>query len=412
LADCLRVALERNPLTRSSWQASRSAAARVGEARAAHLPAATFTSGASRADSVALDNRNETGPANTFDAGFGVRYLLFDGGVRRAGVREAEAGLLAANFRHSTTLQDLALQVEEAYYELLASKWFLAVAKQAVKQTQYHVEVARARQKSGVAPRSDVLRAETEEADADLTLVRARSGVQINRGRLARAMGIRVSRAFQIADLPENIHERELADIERLLDEAIENRAERQASRAMIRARRSSLRAAQSGYWPTVTADVGYGWRDRTFMPDREEWSAGVSVNLPIFTGFERRYHVRRAEADLGRATAEHERLARDIELDVWTAHSRVLESNEAIEAAKKLVASAEEGVRVAEGEYKAGAGAIIELIDAQTAATTAGIRLVQARLDWYLAMARVERAVGRTLATRSPDAAGRKAGP
>jgi len=53
------------------------------------------------------------------------------------------------------------------------------------------------------------------------------------------------------------------------------------------------------------------------------------------------------------------------------------------------------------EGEYKNGTTSIIEVTDAQTARTTANVRLVQARLDWHTALARLERAIGRTLARK-----------
>ena len=399
LAECIKIALERNPRTRSSWHSSRSTAAKVGQAKSAYLPSADFTTGARRGDLVSLDTNQETGPANAFDAGFGVRYLLFDGGDRSARVKGAEAELLAANFRHNTILQDVALAVEEAYYELLAAMWLKKVAEETVEQTKHHVDLAHARYKSGVAARSDVLKTETEKADADLASVRARSSVRIARGRLAIATGLRVSKSFEIVDLPENIHGQELADIEQLLDEAAATRPELRAALARIEARTADISIARARYWPTVTADADYGWRDRTFVPDRDEWSMGVSIDLPLFAGFNRTYQVRESKSELARTIADYENLLRGVELEIWTAYSEVTEAREAIEAAKKLVSSAEESARVAEGEYKNGTGFIIELIDAQTARTEARNRLVQANLDWYAAMARFERAAGRTLA-------------
>jgi len=108
----------------------------------------------------------------------------------------------------------------------------------------------------------------------------------------------------------------------------------------------------------------------------------------------------------LAGTVAEHEKLLRGVELEVWTAYSQLVEAGPAIEAARALVTSAEESARVAEGEYKNGTGSIIEIIDAQTARSTANVRLVQARLDWYTAMARLERAVGRTFTQDTPDTA------
>ena len=99
----------------------------------------------------------------------------------------------------------------------------------------------------------------------------------------------------------------------------------------------------------------------------------------------------------------------RGIELEVWTAYWQVIEAGEAIEAARELVASAEESARVAGGEYKSGVGSMIGVIDAQTARTEAKTRFVHARLDWYTAKARFERAVGRMFAQEGAASTFRK---
>jgi len=400
LAQCIEIALARNPETRESWQRARSAAAGVGQARSPYLPSIDFTAGASRSDPVSFDGQQETGPANTFDAGFGVRYLLFDGGARSAGLKGAGAELLDANFQHNVTLQDVALKVEEAYYRLLASRELERVAEETVRQAQYHVDVARARHANGLVAKSDVLKAETEKANADLLLVRARSEVRIAWGILANAMGLKPSESFEVAELPRNPHEQELADIKRLMAEAVAGRPGLRAALARVESARAKVKAGGARYWPKITLNADYGWRDRTFMPDRDEWALGLGLTWPLFDGFNREYTIRRARSDLERAVAEYEKLLRGVELEVWTAYSQLIEAGQAIEAARAFVASAEESARVTEGEYKNGTASIIEVTDAQIARTTANVRLVQARLDWYTALARLERAIGQTLAS------------
>ncbi len=399
LAECIKISLERNPRTRISWQVARAAAAGVGEERSAYLPAADLGLAAGRADSVSLNNNQALGPQNTYEAGFSVGYLLFDGGARSAHVSSAEAELQAANFRHNTMLQDIALSVEESYYQLLAAQWVLKVAQETVKQTQYHVDLAGARHQSGLVARSDVLKAETERADAELFLVQASSGVRIARGQLASAIGLKVSQSFEVAELPEGLRDQELANIDLLLEEAASERPELQTSLALIESKRAEIKAVQAEYWPTIGADAGYGWRDRTFVPNQDEWSVGIGLNLSIFTGFDRAYRIQKAKADLGRASAEYENLLQEIELEVWTSYAQILEADQTIQASEKLLASAEESARVVEGQYKNGTAFIIELIDAQTARTSARTRLAQARFGWYAAIARFERVVGRTLA-------------
>lgn len=404
LVECIRVALERNPRTAASWQAARAAAARVGQSKSEYLPTLGLGTDAARGNPAEFDDKADSGTQNTFDALFGVRYLLFDGGGREARLKAAQAELLAANFRHNTVLQDVALAAEEAYYELLAARQLREVAQETVRQTGQHVALAEARYKVGVAAKSDVLQAQTEKADADLSFVRADSAVRVGKGRLANALGLRVSQTVEIAQpqLPQDIHRLELADIEQLLDEAAATRPELKAALAQVEVQRAAVKSAEARYWPSVTAGADAGWIGRSFPPNLSQWSLGLGVDWVLFTGFDRNYQVHRSKSDLARSIAERESLLQGVELEVWTAYQRVIEASQAIDAAGRFVASAEENARVAEGEYKNGVGSIIALIDAQTARSTARTQLVRAQLDWYTAMARFERAIGRTLARGS----------
>lgn len=155
VGDCIRIALESNPQTRSTWQAIRSAAARVGEEKSAYLPSADFSAGAGRqkqVNSQKFQAGQSTETDDLFDAAFGLSYLLFDGGQRSARVSRARADLRALGFQHNTTLQEVALQVARSYYSLLASRWSLQVAEETLRNAEYHVRLARARFDNGLAP--------------------------------------------------------------------------------------------------------------------------------------------------------------------------------------------------------------------------------------------------------------------
>ena len=403
LADCIRIALERNPRTQSTWQAARAEAARVGEERSAYLPSVELDAqAAAHGKSVSLDSEIERERRDTYAVGLDVSYLLLDGGARRARVQKAEAGLLAADFRHNTTLQEVALAVEESYYERLGGKWLLKLADETVKRTQYQLDLARARHKAGMVTRADVLRAETQRAEAELLRVQARNGMNIAQGRLARNMGLPVNASFAIAVAPAEVQLAELPRIEQLLDEAARQRPELKTALAGIEQRRADLTGAQAASWPTLSATGSAGRTDTGLPPEEDEWSVGLSLGYALFDGSERSHRRRRAQAELASAMAEHADLLRGIELEVWTAYWRLTEAGEAIEAAAALTASASESARLAEGEYKNGVISIVGLIDAQTARTEADRRLIQSRLDWYTAKTRFERAVGRSLAGRT----------
>ena len=81
LEDCIRIALERNPRTRSTWEAARAEAARVGEERAAYLPSVDIDAEAAHGKSVSLDSEIEREVRDTYAVGLDVSYLLLDGGA-------------------------------------------------------------------------------------------------------------------------------------------------------------------------------------------------------------------------------------------------------------------------------------------------------------------------------------------
>jgi outer membrane protein TolC len=310
--------------------------------------------------------------------------------------------LLAANFRHNAALQDAALTVAENYYGLAAARSLQALSRETITQRENHVALAEARYKSGQTAKSDVLKAQTEKADADFDTVKADAAVHIARSQLAAAMGLRVSERLEIVDPPATVPEQDLVVTESILDQVATTRPELRAALAQVQAQQAQVKTAEARYWPTVSANAEAGVTSRALPPDQDEWSVGVGIALPLFTGFDRGYQVKGAKADLDKAIADAESQLRGVELEVWTAYASVIEARQGMAAATRLVESAEESARVAEGEYKSGVGSIIGLIDAQTARSSAHARLVRTRLDWYTARARLDRAIGRTVSEPS----------
>jgi len=400
LADCILIAMANNPRTRVSWQSTRSAAALVGQARALYFPQADFTAGAERQKFL---SQTDVGFENVYyrsrrTLSFGVRQLLLDGGFRRAQVEAAEAGLRSADFRHNALLLDLALATEIAYYRLLATQSLLEVAEHTVQQRAKHLDLARKRREAGRGRQVEVLQAASEKADAELALVEARNQVRIMRGRLASIMGLPVSSVLRIVEIPEEAHEVEKEDVGRLLKQAALNRPMLQSAIAEVERARQALESEKAMRWPELNAAASYGWADWHSPPDySDEWAFSMTLSFPIFSGFQRTYRIRQAQAQLEATVAAYERVLRDAELEVWEAYSGLLRAEEALNAAETFLQSSRETVNVTEREYEQGRATIVELIDAQNNLTRALSRKVTVRLDWYVALGQVERAVGKS---------------
>jgi len=409
LAQCIYIALANNPRARVSWQETRSAAAAVGQAQSLQWPQIEFRGTAERRQAQVITEVEDEFLRSMRSATFSVTQLLLDGGIRQARVEVARASLRSADFRHNAMLLDTALDTETAYYRLLAAQSFLDVAEKTLQRRTHHFNLARKRYEAGVGRKVEASQSEAEKADAVLTLVEARNEVRLRRGQLAATMGLPVGAPLQIRDIPDEIRQLRLAGVESLLAEASTQRPRLKSAVAEISSMRQQLRAEEAARWPELNASLEYGWRATKLLPrERDEWVVGLGVTVPIFTGFQRTYRVRQAKAELQKALASYEGLLQDVELEVWRAYSDVLRANEAISAAETFVKSAGESVKAAEEECKAGRATVVELVDAQTTLTRALNRDVTAKLEWHLAIARLERALGHNwdqgLQVREPE--------
>jgi outer membrane protein TolC len=91
---------------------------------------------------------------------------------------------------------------------------------------------------------------------------------------------------------------------------------------------------------------------------------------------------------------------SRRVELEVRTAHSNFIEAKEVLESQKKVQEQAEEALRLATSRSRAGTGTQLDVLNAQTALTEARTTQVQALHDYETARARLERAIGQSVAT------------
>jgi outer membrane protein TolC len=305
---------------------------------------------------------------------------------------------MAADFAHNATLLDVALGAELAYYELLASQALMRVAEDAVLRRTKYVEFAERRLNAGVGRQVEYLRAKADLADANLSRVRTRSQVRVARGRLASALGLPVSQGLEVAEVPDAVRVAEREECSQLLLQAARKRPILKAAAAEVNRYRAVLEGEEARRWPELLALASFGWRGNHLVSEEgEEWSLGLALDWPLFTGFQRHYNIRRARAELDRALAAYQNQLQGVELEIWEAYAEVLGNQEALGAADAFLESAELSLQATEKAYRAGTATYVEVVDAESTLTEAEARKVKAALDWHNSIARLERAVGRS---------------
>src|SRR3954452_22021915 len=128
LAQIVDLALSNNPATRTTWLEARLAEANLGSVRSAYLPTVDLGASLTRA-------HTSSGSATTLSCpNLPLDYLLFDFGGRNAAAEAARQTLIASGFTHNQTIQDVILNVEQAYYDYLDAKALLTAQEATIKE--------------------------------------------------------------------------------------------------------------------------------------------------------------------------------------------------------------------------------------------------------------------------------------
>lgn len=386
--DAVDLMLCNHPQTREVWAAARAQAAQVGVARAGWLPTLSGSAGTTR-----FDYQNS---AYTRDsAAITLSWLLYDFGQRSASVESAQQLLRAAAATQDVTVQTLFLNALQAYYAAQATRAAVASALQAERSAQESFQAAAARYQVGVATPADRLQAQTALSQATLNRIKAEGEARNALGTLANALGFAAQQRIVLADLPAVPATAAFQkEVDGLIAEAQVRRPDLRAAEAQLKAAEASVELARAQGRPTISLGAGPTWQESAGVT-QQGGSIGLTLNVPIFSGFETTYRVRSAAAQAEVRAAQRDRLRSQVALDVWKAYQSLTTATQSLQTTADLVASAEQSERVALGRYKAGVGTILDVLSAQAALASARLQRIQAQLDWNVYRATLAQSVG-----------------
>lgn len=397
LPELTEFALRNNPRTRQSWLAARASAAGVGIEKADQLPQISAAYAVTRTQPISATTGTISPWQTRFGPSVSLSYVLFDFGLRGYQIESSEYRLLAANLTHNRVLQDVIFQVEEAYYRLIGNDALVRVNSQSLNNAKTALEAAQKRRESGLATVADVYRAETQVAQSQLNLTRSSGELEKSRGQLASVVGlaVNVSIAVQPLQQPPQITEM-TTGISELLEKAKASRPDLVAAEAQVRAAEANAKAVARAGLPSIEVNGGGG---HTLFNDNRasasNYSIGLALRIPIFTGFRDTYSTRQAQVQAETAAANRDVLFRQAEVEVWQGYYDLNTATSSISSTQAQVRSAEQTSQATLARYQSGFGSILDLITAQQDESNARVQQIQSYLDWFTTLARLQVAVG-----------------
>jgi outer membrane protein TolC len=374
-------------------------------------------------------------------------------GLLRAAEDQAQFQDIGARLDYNRTRNQAVYGVESAFYGVLRAQALVTVAVQNLQDSFERLRDANVRYKAQAVPYLDVVRAQTDVANAQKVVIQARNTVSTNVGLLNNAMGIDVTIPTRVDDAgamalppgvapvpdinpagpganqaelppapaPPTISEIESSgaaaqrsatviaqaltlgpEFRKVLGEALATRPEILEADALISAAKKGIIIAKRSILPSLSVSVGYyDIRSETGTPINEPEGI-VGLNIPLYDGGLARARVQQARADVSTAITARREQTDLVTLDVQQAYLNLVQAQDEVAVANQAVLQARTAFEIARVRYNAGVGSraglspILEFADAQTAQTLAEQNRVNALYDYNSARARLDRSVGR----------------
>jgi outer membrane protein TolC len=295
------------------------------------------------------------------------------------------------------------LTAREAFYGHARALATQLVAEQAVHQAEAQAAQAKLFVDAGTAAPVDFMTATARVESMRSTLARARGSVAITRNTLATYLGISTSEISAIRERVTVLPDPPTESADKLLQRGLEQRPELRAMRKTIGANNLLKDAERAAAYPVLSVEGAnlYGNPNPRYVPPEKKfhnsWEVGATLAWSpnnSLIGYQR---TQRASAEIERARSDLMALEDGVRIEVVQSFEDYKAAAEAAHASEEQRKAAEESYRVRLATYRVGAGAQIELLDADLALSRARLEQINAVLDARIALARLARATGDT---------------
>ncbi len=286
--------------------------------------------------------------------------------------RAASENEKVAQYTYKDARDLVVLAVGYAYVEAIADKATVNATAAQVNTAQALYQQATDQVNAGTAPSIDALRAKVELQTQQQLLIQSRNDLAIQKLTLARTIGLAPGQQYELTD---NAPYEPLSGltVEEALKKAYASRSDYQAALASVRAAEDEKKAAQAGYWPSLSFNADYGLAG-TYpnVSTHGIFDVRGTLTVPIFQGGRVHGDVMQANAQLQQSRERLENLRAQIDAEVRTALLNLQSAEQRVTVAQNNVGLAEETLSQSRDRFAAGVTDTVEVVQAQEAVARA----------------------------------------
>jgi len=307
------------------------------------------------------------GSQNFYQAGLRATMPIYTGGQLSNFVDAAKARVEATAWQQQQTLQQLMLNIANAYVGVLRARQAVIATDQQVATLQQHVNDVQNLYDQQLVDRGDLLSVQSTMAQAEQRRLQAHNAVELASSLFNRLLNRPLATKVDLADLQAP---NQLPDVDQLISQAQSERSEIKAVQAQIQSLEHVVEAVRGRRMPQVGLVAGYNYVGLDAVKQKGLGYGGVSLSWNIFDFGGTSNQVRVALGQLGTAKDQFALAKEGIALQVRQAWLDLQESKNRIDVAKRGLEYAEKELSDARDRYENNLAPNSEVLDAEARRT------------------------------------------
>ncbi len=411
LEECVKYALDHNISIRQSELDTQTAAIDKKDAFGNYLP--NVSASASHSWNIGLNinpvtNIIETQTTQFTSAGASVGIDIYKGLQNLYTLRRANLSIVAAKYQLQKMQEDIALNVANAYLQVLFNKENLKVQNEQLAIDNQQLNRTQELVNAGNLPKGDLLDVKATIAADNQKIIAAENALLIAKLSLAQLLQLDRFDDFDVADSNEFQMDQSILTQTptSVYDKAKLQRTELKIAQTNLEIAEKNVAIARAAYQPTLRgfynfnsrvsyADVAL--RDNTGavigtqappsfvvqFSDNKGQSFGAQLNIPIFSGFAVRNNVERNKVNLEKSKIALEQQELDLQRNVYTAFTDAKGALKSYESAIEALDSRLQSYNYAKDKFEVGLMNAFELSQSQTLLANAQSEVIRTKYDY-----------------------------
>lgn len=382
------------------------AAAALREAQDKKLPDASVSGSYLRLNSANFDlktkdNNNggstgETPKVNQAVYGLlNVSLPIYSGGRIRYGIESASFLQKAAQLDAEEDKEEVAQNLIEAFANLFKAKTAVRLMQENLLQSQQRVKDLSNLEKNGLLARNDLLKAELQSSNIELSLLDAQNNWQLANVNMDLMLGLPTTTELQLdtTDVQKKDDQRVLEDY---VQAALSNRKDMAATDLRKKAAETGVKAIKAEKYPSLSLSGGYIAADiPKVLSVTNAMNLGVGVSYNIGSLWKNKAKVSQAESRVKQWVIAESILDDNIRLQVNKDYFSLLSNRKKIEVYAKAVEQAQENYRIVKNKFENSLATTTELLEADVAQLQANLSYTLSRADAFVAYHKLLRTSG-----------------